>query len=110
MMLTASQEYILSSNPNIYSALATDNLRDVDKVIDDSNASQLRSLIVLNEINVIEGIMQKVAEHENESSMEVVIELLLWRHCQSFESSTKKNTQIFGATHGFYMCTVAAFI
>ena len=59
----------------------------------------LRSLMILSELNMIERIMENVEQCENSSvaNMETVIDLLLWRHSQSlsqgncFKSSILRN-------------------
>ena len=66
-------------------------------MIDDKNFKQLRSLIVLNEIKILEKIMKNVENYGNNSCQEIVSELLVWRHCQSlsqgncFENNISRN-------------------
>eukprot|EP01083_Nonionella_stella_P119150 356036_1 len=85
VLLSASQEHIISCQPNIYSTLANESMRNTEKIKDEGGCQQLRSLILLNEMNVLESIMKRVEECSNASkhTMQIVIELILWRHCQS---------------------------
>ena len=49
----------------------------------DKNWKQLRSLIILHETKILETIMKNVENCSNRLNQEIVIDLLLWRHCQS---------------------------
>eukprot|EP01083_Nonionella_stella_P119149 356035_1 len=85
VLLTASQEHVISCQPNVYSTLANESMRNNENMTDEKSCKQLRSLIVLNEMNILETIMKKVQHCSNASkdTMRIVIELILWRHCQS---------------------------
>eukprot|EP01084_Bolivina_argentea_P269559 458156_1 len=95
VLLTANQEYLLSTHPNIYSTLANESMRN-DRTKDEKNWKELRSLMILTEINILENIMNNVLKCNNSSNeiMEIVIELLLWRHCQSLSQGKCYETSI----------------
>lgn len=72
-------------------------MRNNERMIDNNNLKEIRCLIILNEIKILECIMKNVEKYGNDSCKEIVVELLIWRHCQSlsqgncFKNSISRN-------------------
>ena len=80
--------------------LVNDSMRNMENVMtNDKLEKDLRSLMVLTEIDILEKILRNVQRCDNatDECRKLVVELLMWRHCQSlsqgkcYESSISRN-------------------